>query len=165
LGRVMIGSMDLSTIDLKALRSRIGYVAQDLLLFHATVRYNLALENPDITENEMREALRKADALEFVDALPKGLDTDVGEHGGRLSGGQRQRIALARALIGNPEILILDEVTSALDPSSEAEIIRNIAELRDQYTIVAITHRPSWKAIADRHYLVQAGTVTSASSD
>ena len=105
--------------------------------------------------------LDQAGAREFIDSLPDGIETDVGEMGGRLSGGQRQRIALARALVTNPKILILDEVTSALDPETEAEIVSNIASLRGRYTIIAITHRPAWTKIADRLYTISKGHVSS----
>jgi ATP-binding cassette subfamily C protein len=106
-------------------------------------------------------ALEQAGAKEFIASLPQGLETDVGEMGGRLSGGQRQRISLARALATNPKILILDEVTSALDPETEAEIVNNIASLRGRYTIIAITHRPAWTKIADRLYTISRGHVSS----
>jgi ATP-binding cassette, subfamily C, bacterial len=158
-GEIRIGTTSLGEVNIKAWRDKIGYVAQDLILFHDTIRNNVSLGEVAVTDEAIRTALQKAGALSFVEAMPQGLDTDVGEHGGKLSGGQRQRIALARALLGEPEILILDEVTSALDPESEAEIIRNIAGLRAQYTIVAITHRPAWKDIADRLYLVSGGRV------
>jgi ATP-binding cassette subfamily C protein len=106
------------------------------------------------------EALTLAGAGEFLANLPKGLDTDVGEMGGKLSGGQRQRISLARALVTKPKVLILDEVTSALDGRTEADIVNNIASLRGLYTIIAITHRPAWTDIADRLYLVAGGRVS-----
>ena len=105
-------------------------------------------------------ALEQAGAKDFIDNLPEGIETNVGEMGGRLSGGQRQRIALARALVTNPKILILDEVTSALDPETEAEIVNNIAALRGHYTIIAITHRPAWTKIADRLYTISKGHVS-----
>jgi ATP-binding cassette, subfamily C, bacterial len=159
-GHITLSGTDLSQVDIGLLRDKIGYVAQDLILFHDTIRNNVSLGEDGIADEAIKEALHKAGALSFVEAMPEGLDTDVGEHGGKLSGGQRQRIALARALIGEPEILILDEVTSALDPESEAEIIRNISGLRAHYTIIAITHRPAWKDIADRLYLVSGGQVT-----
>ncbi len=100
--------------------------------------------------------------MDFIASLPHGLDTDVGEFGGKLSGGQRQRISLARALVRKPEILILDEVTSALDPETEAAIVDKIASLRGQYTIITITHRPAWTRIADVLYSFSAGRVNKS---
>ncbi|MFO1034692.1 MAG: ABC transporter ATP-binding protein [Hyphomicrobiales bacterium] len=160
-GAVMIGDTALQDIDMNAWRSRIGYVPQELNLFRMSVRDNITLRDAAITDTQLAEALRQAGALDFVAGLPNGLDTDVGEMGNKLSGGQRQRISLARALVGNPRILVLDEVTSALDPASEAEIIANIAALRGAYTIIAITHRPAWLEIADRVLHVSEGRVRS----
>jgi ATP-binding cassette subfamily C protein len=160
-GKIFIGSQPIETIDIKAWRQSIGYVPQDLMLFHDTIRENISLSNPDISAEAILAALDQAGAREFIDALPDSIETDVGEMGGRLSGGQRQRIALARALVTNPKILILDEVTSALDPETEAEIVSNIASLRGRYTIIAITHRPAWTKIADRLYTISKGHVSS----
>jgi ATP-binding cassette subfamily C protein len=160
-GRILIGGQPIETIDIKAWRQSIGYVPQDLMLFHDTIRENISLSNPDISPEAILAALDQAGAREFINALPDGIETDVGEMGGRLSGGQRQRIALARALVTNPKILILDEVTSALDPETEAEIVSNIASLRGRYTIIAITHRPAWTKIADRLYTISKGHVSS----
>ena len=158
-GKILIGGKDITTIDIKAWRQSIGYVPQELVLFHDTVRENICLSNRDISTEAIKAALDQAGAKDFIDALPAGIETDVGEMGGKLSGGQRQRIALARALVTNPRILILDEVTSALDPDTEAEIVNNIARLRRRYTIVAITHRPAWTKIADNLYTVANGHV------
>lgn len=105
-------------------------------------------------------ALRKAGAWEFVSGLPEKMETVVGEHGAKISGGQRQRIALARALITNPRLLILDEVTSALDPETELEICNNIKSLGGGYTVLSITHRPIWTDIADTLYEVGNGKVS-----
>jgi ATP-binding cassette subfamily C protein len=107
-----------------------------------------------LTEADVVDALEAAGASGFVAAMPEGLKTIVGEKGTRLSGGQRQRIALARALVGKPELLVLDEVTSALDPAAEAEICRQIAELSGMVTVLAITHRKAWTDVADRLYNV-----------
>ena len=160
-GKILIGKQPIETIDIKAWRQSIGYVPQELMLFHDTIHENISLSNPDISAEAILAALDQAGAGEFIDALPDGIETDVGEMGGRLSGGQRQRIALARALVTNPKILILDEVTSALDPETEAEIVSNIASLRGRYTIIAITHRPAWTKIADRLYTISKGHVSS----
>ena len=160
-GRILIGKQPIETIDIKAWRQSIGYVPQELMLFHDTIHENISLSNPDISADAVLAALDQAGAREFINAMPDGIETDVGEMGGRLSGGQRQRIALARALVTNPKILILDEVTSALDPETEAEIVNNIASLRGRYTIIAITHRPAWTKIADRLYTISNGHVSS----
>jgi ATP-binding cassette subfamily C protein len=160
-GKILIGGQPIEAIDIKAWRQSIGYVPQDLMLFHDTVQENISLSNPDISSDMILAALDQAGAKDFVNALPAGIETDVGEMGGRLSGGQRQRIALARALVTNPKILILDEVTSALDPETEAEIVSNIANLRGRYTIVVITHRPAWTRIADRLFIISKGHVSS----
>jgi ATP-binding cassette, subfamily C, bacterial len=160
-GKILVGKTSIEKIDIKAWRQSIGYVPQDLILFHDTIRENICLSNPDITTDQVVAALEQAGAKDFVDKLPEGIETNVGEMGGRLSGGQRQRIALARALVTNPKILILDEVTSALDPETEAEIVSNIASLGGRYTIVAITHRPAWTKIADRLYTISRGHVSA----
>lgn len=160
-GKILIGDQPIEAIDIKAWRKSIGYVPQDLMLFHDTIRENISLSNPDISTEAIFAALEQAGAKDFIAALPSGLETDVGEMGGRLSGGQRQRISLARALVTNPKFLILDEVTSALDPETEAEIVSNIASLRGRYTIVVITHRPAWTRIADRLYTISKGHVSS----
>jgi ATP-binding cassette subfamily C protein len=160
-GRILIGGMPVETIDIKAWRQSIGYVPQELMLFHDTIHENISLSNPNVSTEAIVAALEQAGARDFIASLPHGIETDVGEMGGRLSGGQRQRIALARALVTNPKILILDEVTSALDPETEAEIVSNIASLRGRYTIVAITHRPAWTKIADRLYTISKGHVSS----
>ena len=139
----------------------IGYVPQEPILFHDTIISNIALGNAEITEEDVRRALKLAGALEFVDMMPMGLRTEVGEKGAMISGGQRQRIAIARALACRPRILILDEVTSALDPNTEQEIVQNIRGLSGQVTVIAITHRPAFLDIADRVYHLDAGKVSS----
>jgi len=157
-GRITIDGRPLDQLSLKAWRSNIGYVPQELSLLHSSLRDNIALGNTDLSDEDIGEALRLADAEDFVNSLPDGLDSNAGEMGGRLSGGQRQRIALARALVGRPKLLILDEVTSALDPETEASICRNALGLAGEFTIIAITHRPAWSKIADRLYKVENGT-------
>lgn len=159
-GHINIDGRPLDQLSLKAWRSHIGYVPQELSLLHASLRDNIALGNTDLSDEDIAEALRLADAEDFVNSLPDGLDSNAGEMGGRLSGGQRQRIALARALVGRPKLLILDEVTSALDPETEASICSNALDLAGEFTIVAITHRPAWSKIADRLYKVDNGAAT-----
>jgi ATP-binding cassette subfamily C protein len=161
-GKIMIGSSPIEQIDTRAWRKKIGYVPQELSLLHESVRTNISLGDTAISDTDILSAIEKAGAGEFLRSLPEGLDTNVGEMGGKLSGGQRQRISLARALVGNPAVLILDEVTSALDPATEADIIKNIAALGGDYTIIAITHRPAWTEVADRLYHVSRGQVTRA---
>jgi ATP-binding cassette, subfamily C, bacterial len=158
-GTIKIGRDNIREIDIKSWRKNIGYVPQELVLFHDSIEANVALYDASISSQEVAQALEIAGATAFIAGLPQGLATDVGEMGGKLSGGQKQRISLARALVKNPKVIILDEVTSALDPKTEAEIVRNILELRGKYTIIAITHRPAWTAIADKLYRVDAGRV------
>jgi ATP-binding cassette subfamily C protein len=161
-GAIHVGNDRLDEIDLQAWRKSIGYVPQELSLFHDTVKTNITLLEEDITDEMIAEATRLAEVDSFLAQLPNGLETDVGELGGKLSGGQRQRISLARALVRRPDILILDEVTSALDPATEAGIVENIAALRGRFTIIAITHRPAWTKIADRLYSLKGGRIAEA---
>ena len=163
-GTILIGDDPLDDLDIVKFRRRIGYVPQELTLLHSTVRENITLGDRTIDDARVKAALDLAGAATFIDSLPQGLDTDVGETGGKLSGGQRQRISLARALVTNPDILILDEVTSALDPRTEAEIVSNIAELQKRYTIIIITHREAWASIADRLYDVGDGEVSEVTA-
>jgi ATP-binding cassette subfamily C protein len=163
-GRILVGGTPLEEVDLHAWRRMIGYVPQELSLFHASIRENITLEDASIDDAAVAAAIAQAGAADFVADLPQGQDTDVGEMGSKFSGGQRQRISLARALVTRPQVLILDEVTSALDPDTEHEIVDNIARLRGAYTIIAITHRPAWTRVADRLYNVSRGKVALASS-
>jgi ATP-binding cassette, subfamily C, bacterial len=156
-GTVRIGKDDLADVDIKAWRKSIGYVPQELALFHDTVRANITLYDDTLSDDALQESLQLSGVNEFLPDLANGLETDVGEHGGKLSGGQKQRISLARALITRPKVLILDEVTSALDPETESEIVSNIGRLRGKYTVVAITHRPAWTSIADHLYQIKDG--------
>jgi ATP-binding cassette, subfamily C, bacterial len=160
-GQITLGKDDLKDIDLLKWRSMIGYVPQELALFHDTVTANITLYDEALTPESIAESLELSGVNRFLDVLPKGLDTDVGEFGGKLSGGQRQRISLARALVSSPKLLILDEVTSALDPETEDSIVNNIAQLRGKYTIIAITHRPAWTRIADQLYILKDGKAKS----
>lgn len=157
-GQVTVGKDDLERIDMLAWRKSIGYVPQELSLFHDSIRTNITLHDETLSEEAIKHSLVLAGINGFITQLPDGIDTDVGEGGAKLSGGQRQRISLARALVTNPKLLILDEVTSALDPATEDEIVTNIAQLRGRYTIVAITHRPAWTRIADRLYELENGS-------
>jgi ATP-binding cassette subfamily C protein len=160
-GQVLVDDRPLSDFALREWRSMIGYVPQELVLFHDSVFSNIALGDPEIGEPEVRAALKAAGALEFVDSMQDGLQTPVGEKGSKMSGGQRQRIALARALVCKPNLLILDEVTSALDPETERAIVDNISALRGQQTVIAITHRAAFLDIADLIYELANGRVVS----
>jgi ATP-binding cassette subfamily C protein len=164
-GTITLDGVSLDDIDIKQWRRSIGYVPQELSLLHTTIRENLVLRDTDISDEDIATAIEQAGADEFIKQMPKGLETEVGSMGSKLSGGQRQRIALARALVTKPKLLILDEVTSALDPKTERAICRNIAALRGRYTTVAITHRPAWSEIATRLYRVERGRVTPATHE
>jgi ATP-binding cassette subfamily C protein len=158
-GSVLVDGRPMHELDLGSWRRLIGYVPQDLVLFHDTIHANLTLGDPSITEDDVREALVTAGALEFINATPNGIMSVAGQQGAKLSGGQRQRIAIARALVLKPKLLILDEVTSALDSTTEREICENIRNLPHDITIFAITHRPALLEIADRIYAITDGVV------
>lgn len=161
-GTITIDGMPLDQIDLKDWRRMVGYVPQETVLLHDSVLHNVTLGDPEISETRVIEALQRAGAWDFVSALPEGLHTVVGERGGRLSGGQRQRIAIARALINDPTLLILDEATSALDSDSEAAIIATLRALKDQLTILAITHNSGLATASDVvHQLEPGGRIST----
>ena len=160
-GRITLAGTPLEELDIIKLRRRIGYVSQELSLLHSSIRENICLGDDSLTEADVAKAVKLAGLEDFIATLPQGLDTSAGEMGARLSGGQRQRIALARALVTSPDILILDEVTSALDPATEAEIVNNIRGLAHAFTIIVITHRDAWVEVADGLYEVRAGKVNA----
>lgn len=139
----------------------IGYIPQETLLLHDTVMNNVTLGDPELTEADAEYALRTAGAWEFIKSMPQGIQSIVGERGGKLSGGQRQRIAIARALAHRPALLILDEATTALDPDTEAAICNTLQQLRGKLTIIAISHQPALANIADLIYRIQDGGVVS----
>lgn len=157
-GAVTLDGTPLSEIDLAHWRDSLGYVAQESVLFDDTIRANLMPE-PPVEEEFLLEALSSARLDDFVSALPKGLDTVVGERGVRLSGGERQRLALARALVRRPALLILDEATSALDYENESLIREALARLHGDMTVVMITHRLALARGADRIHVLEAGRV------
>ena len=142
-------------------RRSVAYVPQDPHLFHETLRANLLRARPDATDAELRRSLRQAAADGFVAALPEGLDTVAGDRGGRLSGGQRQRIVLARALLREPALLLLDEATGQLDADTERRLLETLRSLRSRTTIVAVTHRPAVLEAADRVVRLEAGRVAA----
>ena len=158
-GQITIDGINLKAFDINAVRRKMAIVSQDTFIFNASVRNNIAYGLPDVSDNEILEAARSANAFEFIQNLPQGLDTPLGERGTLLSGGQRQRIAIARALLRNPEILILDEATSALDSVSERLIQDAIEKLSVGRTVIAIAHRLSTIMRADKVVVMQAGEI------
>ncbi len=161
-GTLTIDGIDFNDIDVRAWRGQIGYVPQELFLLHESVYTNIALGDPAITHEQVWRALDRVGARAFIEALPQGLDAPVGERGLLLSGGQRQRIAIARAIVCEPKLLILDEATAALDPVTEAAVVATVAELRGDMTILAITHQKAFAERADRVYRVHDGAVSAA---
>ncbi len=164
-GAVTIDDVPLTEIDKAAWRRMIGYLPQELVLFHESIRANIVLGNTDIPDEEVERVLGLAGALDFVTSQPDGIMTMIGERGAKLSGGQRQRIALARALVGEPKLLILDEVTSALDPEAEQQICNNLKRLGQEIAVLTVTHRPSLLTIADRAYRLTDGRMEQVSLD
>lgn len=158
-GAITIDGQTIADVTQESLRMAIAYVPQEPLLFHRTLRENIAYGKPDATDTEIRTAAKKANALEFIDDLPNGLDTVVGERGIKLSGGQRQRIAIARAILKNAPLLILDEATSALDSESEKLIQDALDELMKGRTSIVIAHRLSTIAKLDRIIVMDKGDV------
>ncbi|QJB44999.1 peptidase domain-containing ABC transporter [Dolichospermum flos-aquae] len=163
-GRVLIDNQDVTSISLHSLRSQIGVVDQDTFLFGGTIRENITIAHPEASLEEIVEAAQLAGADEFIKRMPMGYETQIGEGGGMLSGGQRQRLAIARALLGNPRLLILDEATSHLDAESERIIQNNLKKILQGRTSVIIAHRLSTVRhadlilVLDRGVLVESGT-------
>ncbi|MEC4815907.1 MAG: ABC transporter ATP-binding protein [Scytonema sp. PMC 1069.18] len=158
-GNIFIDGVDIRQFDVNSLRRKMAVVSQHTFIFNTSVWENIAYGTPDATSNEIREAARLANALEFVEEMPEGFDTILGDRGCRLSGGQQQRIAIARALLRDPDILILDEATSALDSVSERLIQESIEKLAVGRTVIAIAHRLSTIAKADKVVVMEAGRV------
>lgn len=163
-GAVTLDGHDLRSLDLGDLRRAIGLVSQDVFLFHGTVRENVAYGRPDATDAEVMEAIRVAEAEDFVAALPQGLDTVVGERGQKLSGGQRQRLSIARTVLKDPPVLVLDEATSAVDNETEAAIQRSMTRVAEGRSTLVIAHRLSTIRDADRIYVLDGGRVVETGS-
>ena len=159
-GAILIGGCDIRRLPLDFLRNHISSVPQDVFLFHGTVRENLLFGRPDATEEEVLEAARAANAEEYIRELPKGYDTIIGERGVRLSGGQKQRLSIARAVLKNAPILILDEATSAVDTHTELLIQEAISRLMHNRTTLVIAHRLSTVRNADRIIVLDRGRIT-----
>ena len=158
-GAVKVGGIDVRNLALGPLRRSVAHVMQDVYLFHATIRENILVGNPEATEAQIREAAQAANAEEFILSLPQGYDTMVGERGARLSGGEKQRISIARALLKDAPILILDEATSSVDTESELEIREAITRLTRDRTVLVIAHRLFTVRNADRIVVLQEGRV------
>jgi len=161
-GSITVGGTDLKELDLAWWRSRLAVVSQDVHLFDATVEENIAYGKPGATSEDVALAARQAHALEFILALPEGFATRLGERGLRLSGGQKQRIALARALVRDPEILLLDEATNALDLESERLVQDAIEAVTHSKTVLVIAHRISTVESADQIVVLEGGHVVEA---
>jgi subfamily B ATP-binding cassette protein MsbA len=158
-GRVLIDNVDISDYVLDGLRSQIGFVLQDTVLFFGSIRDNIAYGRPDATEEEIIEAARLAHADEFINKMPHGFDTLVGERGVTLSGGQKQRIGIARAIVRNSPILILDEPTASLDSESEKIVMSALEKLMEGRTVITIAHRLSTIRDADKIIVIENGSV------
>jgi ABC-type multidrug transport system fused ATPase/permease subunit len=160
-GSVSIDGADVRDVTLDSLRSQIGVIAQDPFLFSATVRENLSFGRPDATDEEIDDAAHRAQAHDFIERLPDGYHTVIGERGITLSGGQRQRIAIARALVVDPRVLILDDATASVDPSTEARIRLGLREAMVGRTTVIIAHRASTIALADEIVVLDHGRIAA----
>ena len=158
-GRILVGGVDLRSLTLAELRRTVGVVFEEAFLFSDTIAANIAYGRPDATRQEILDAAAAAEALDFIMALPQGLDTVIGERGLTLSGGQRQRLALARAMITDPRVLLLDDATSAVDPVTEAAIHDTLHRLTAGRTTILIAHRRSTLSLADLIAVVQNGAV------
>ena len=156
-GRILLDGTDLRQATLKSLRTQIALVSQNVLLFNASIGENIAYGLADASDGQIEAAARSARAHDFISALPQGYATMIGDQGVRLSGGQKQRIALARALIKDPAILVLDEATAMFDPAGEQEFIAHCRDLMATRTVILITHRPASLALADRVLRLQDG--------
>lgn len=163
-GAIRLDRVDIRNLTLESLRRSIGLVSQDVFLFFGTVRQNILYGRPDASFEEVIEAAKAAEAHEFIEALPQGYETVVGERGQKLSGGQRQRISIARAIIKDPPILVLDEATSAVDNETEAAIQRSLELVSRHRTTLVIAHRLSTIRNADRIYVLEMGRVIEVGS-
>ncbi|WP_394550727.1 ABC transporter ATP-binding protein [Agromyces sp. MMS24-JH15] len=163
-GRVLLDGVDMEDLDLRTVRRSVSVVPQESVLFEGTIRDNIAYGLGDVDDARVLAALRDANALEIVEALPDGWDTVVGERGARLSGGQRQRLSIARALVRDPRILLLDEATSALDPDSERKVKEALGRLMRGRTTLVVAHRLSTIRSADRIVVLEHGRVVEVGS-
>ena len=158
-GRVLVDGKDVRTLTQESLRKALGLVPQDVVLFNDTIRYNIGYARPDATEDELRDAARRAQLLEFIDSLPEGWNTRVGERGLKLSGGEKQRVGIARVILADPAILVLDEATSALDSATEEAVQDALEEAAEGRTTLMVAHRLSTVKSADEILVLEAGRV------
>jgi ATP-binding cassette, subfamily B, bacterial MsbA len=158
-GTILIDGVDLRSFDINSVRRQLAVVSQDTFIFNDSVRNNIAYALEDVDDRAIWQAARLANALEFIQELPQGFDTQLGDRGVRLSGGQRQRIAIARALLRNPDILILDEATSALDSVTERLIQSSLETLSAGRTVIVIAHRLSTIVRADKVIVLEQGQI------
>ena len=158
-GQLLIDGIDIKNIKIKSLRSHIGVVTQESVLFNDTIMNNIAFGLENVDEKKIIEAAKIANAHEFIQLLPQGYYTNIGDRGGKLSGGQRQRISIARAVLRNPAILILDEATSALDTESEKLVQEALTNLTKNRTSIVIAHRLSTIANADEIIVMHQGEI------
>ena len=178
-GKVLVDNIEINEYDINKFRHKIGYVPQDSFLFNTSIENNLLWARNDLKKNKkeekflmdknernvkVEECLKLANIDKFIDSLPDGIKTEVGDRGTRLSGGQKQRISLARALIRNPEILILDEATSSIDDETEKLILSSINKLKNNMTIILIAHRLSTLSCADEIYVLDQGEIVESGS-
>ncbi|WP_126173170.1 ABCB family ABC transporter ATP-binding protein/permease [Altericroceibacterium xinjiangense] len=163
-GRILIDGQDIRQVTQESLRRTIGIVPQDSVLFNETIGYNIGYARSDATAEEIEAAARDASILPFVQRLPQGFATEVGERGLKLSGGEKQRVAIARTLLKNPPILLLDEATSALDTRTEQDILGTLHRVSENRTTLAIAHRLSTIADADRIFVLDAGRLVESGS-
>jgi len=161
-GRILLDGVDIATLNLRGWRMRFGYLGQEPFLFHASVRENVQLGNPGAGEADIRNAVELANAREFVDPLPQGMETILADRGMSLSGGQRQRIALARAFVSPADVLVLDEPTTALDAETEDRVFASLIEARGGRGIVLVTHKESLLARADVVHVIQGGELVES---
>ena len=154
-GTILIDNIELDKISIKHWRSQIGYVTQENTLLDTSIRENITLGDPNFTDENVTYALERAQCLEFVSELPNGINSQVGENGGRLSGGQCQRILIARALVHSPNLLILDEATSALDMETEKSLSQTFKKISRETTIISISHRPAMMEVSDHVLIIE----------
>jgi ATP-binding cassette subfamily B protein len=159
-GSIKLDGIDLTELDIPDLRAAFGLVSQDVFLFHGSVADNIAYGRPGAEPPDIEAAARAAEAHDFIQQLPQGYDTIVGERGQKLSGGQRQRVSIARAVLKDPPVLILDEATSAVDNETEAAIQRSMQVITKGRTTLVVAHRLSTIVNADRIYVLDQGRVT-----